>query len=77
MSPIKHLDIPPNKKTKVIKQKKFSLKFDFFYEHHPPTRHMKYKVIDFAPRNKSIMANKLLSTNLKRFLRPINSPLAR
>ena len=24
-----------------------------------PTRHVKYKVIDFAPSNKSIMANKL------------------
>ena len=26
--------------------------------------HIKYKEIDFAPCNKSIMANKLLSTNL-------------
>ena len=50
---------------------------NFFYENHPPTRHVKYKVIDFAPINKSIMANKLLLTNLERFLRRINSPLTR
>ena len=31
------------------------------------THHIKYKVIDFAPCNKSIMANKLLSTNLEQF----------
>ena len=49
---------------------------DFFCENHPPTRHMKYKVINFAPRNKSIiynqlqiMAKKLSSTNLERFQR--------
>ena len=41
----------------------------------PP--HIKYKNIDFAPCNKSIMANKLLSTNLEQFLRVINSPLTR
>ena len=40
-----------------------------------PTRHVKYKVIDFAPSTKSIMANKLLSTNLERFLRRIKSRL--
>ena len=45
-------------------------------ENHPPTRHLKYKVINFAPSNKStinnqlqIMAKKLPSTNLERFLR--------
>ena len=38
------------------------LKFDLFNENHPPTRHIKYKRIDFAPCNKSIMAKKLLST---------------
>ena len=32
-------------------------------------RHIKFKVINFAPSNKSIMANKLTSTNLERFLR--------
>ena len=47
--------------------KKKILKFEIFYENHPPTRHIKYKKIDLAPFNKSIMANKLLSTNLERF----------
>ena len=37
------------------------------------TRHLKYKMIDFAPSNKSIMANKLPSINLERFLRRIVS----
>ena len=50
---------------------KFFLKFEIFYENHPPTRHFKYKKRDFVPRNKSIMANKLLSTNLERFIRRI------
>ena len=53
----------------------FSLKFEIFYENHPPTRHIKYKMIDSAPCNKSIMANKLRSTNLERFIRRIKSPL--
>ena len=43
--------------------------FVFFCENYPPTRHIKYKVITFAPSNKSIIANKLPSTNLKLFLR--------
>ena len=47
----------------------------FFCENNSATRHIKYKSIDFVPYNKSIMANKLLSTNLERFLRRINSPL--
>ena len=49
----------------------------FFNENHPPTRHIKYKKIDFVPCNKSIMANKLRSTNLERFIRRIKSPLTR
>ena len=53
----------------------FVLKFENFYENHPPTRHIKYKKIDLAPCNKSIMAKKLLSTNLERFLRRIKSRL--
>ena len=57
--------------------KLFFLKFEIFYEKHPPTRHIKYKRIDFASCNKSIMSNKLLSTNLERFLRRIKSPLTR
>ena len=57
--------------------KKKILKFEIFYENHPPTRHIKYKRIGFVPCNKSIMANKLRSTNLQRFLRLIKSPLTR
>ena len=34
-------------------------------------------MIDFAPSNKSNMANKLPSTNLERFLRRTKSPLTR
>ena len=40
----------------------------------PHTRHMKYTVIDFAPDNKSIMANNFLLTNLERLLRRFKSP---
>ena len=50
------------------KMKKKILKFKIFYENHPPTRHLKYKSIDFAPYNKPIKANKLLLTSLERFL---------
>ena len=53
----------------------FFLKLEIFYENHPPTRHIKYKEIDFGPVNKSNMANKLLSTNLEQFRRRIKSPL--
>ena len=59
------------------KMKFFFLKFEIFYENHPPTRHIKYKKIEFVPCNKSIMANKLRSTNLERFIRRIKSPLTR
>ena len=55
----------------------FFLKFEVFHENHPPTRHIKYKKIDFVPCNKAIMANKLRSTNLERFIRRIKSPLTR
>ena len=43
-------------------------------KNHPPTRHM-YKVIHFAPDNKSIIANKLASSNLEQFQRLIKYPL--
>ena len=43
----------------------FFLKFEFFNENQPPTHHIKNKKIDFVPCNKSIMANKLRSTNLR------------
>ena len=55
----------------------FLLKFEIFYDNHPPTRHIKYKRIVFAPFNKPFMANKLLLINLELFLRQINSPLTR
>ena len=58
-------------------KKNIFLKFEIFYENHPPTRQIKYKRIDFAPCNKPIMANKLLLTNLERFLWWINSPFMR
>ena len=59
-----------------MKKKKF-LKFEIFNENHPPTCHSKYKRINFTPCNKPIIANKLLLTNLERFLRRINPPLTR
>ena len=55
----------------------FFLKFAIFYENHPHTRHIKHKKIDFVPCNKSIMAIKLRSTNLERFIRRTKSPLTR
>ena len=55
--------------------KNFFSKIWNFYENYSRTRHIKYKSIDFAPCNKSIVTNKLLSTNLERFLRRIKSPL--
>ena len=55
----------------------FFFKFEIFYVNHPTTRHIKYKKRDFVPCNKSIMANKLRSTNLERFIRRIKSPLTR
>ena len=42
--------------------------YEIFCENHTPTRHIKYKVRSFAPRNKQIMAKKLPSTNLEQFL---------
>ena len=56
---------------------KFFFKFEIFYENHPPTLHIKNKKRDFVPCNTSIMANKLRSTNLERFIRRIKSPLTR
>ena len=54
------------------KMKIFFLKFEIFFENHPPTRHITYKKIVFVPCNTSIMANKLRSTNLERFIWRIN-----
>ena len=51
----------------------FFLKIEIFNEKYSPTRHIKYKKIDFVPCNKSIMAHKLRSTNLERFIRRIKS----
>ena len=58
-------------KTKI--KKKFSKNWIFLWK----SRHTKYKRIDFAPFNKPSMADKLLLTNLERFLRRINSQLTR
>ena len=58
---------------KILKVK--NIKY-IFLNHHP-TRHIKYKVINFAPDNKSIVANKVPSTNLEKFLIRIESPLNR
>ena len=52
------------------------LKFEILYENHPPARHLKNKRINFAHCNKSILANRLHSTNLERFVRRIKSPLS-
>ena len=46
----------------------FFVNFDICYKNHPPTRYIKYKVINFAPSNNSIMPNKLPLINLQRFL---------
>ena len=59
------------------KKKKTSKNLKFFLRKSSPTRHKNYKQIEFAPCNKSKMANKLLSTNLERFLRRIKFPLTR
>ena len=58
-------------------KKSFVKKFGIFRENHPPTRHIKYKLIDFTSSNKSIMENKLPLTNLERFLTRIKSTLTR
>ena len=65
-------------KKKVFRKKSFHFIFlTFFFKNHPPTRHIKYKKIEFVPCNKSIIANKLSSTNLERFIRRIKTPLTR
>ena len=43
-----------------------------FCENHSPARQSKYKKIDFAPSNQSIMPNQLPSTNLERFQDGLN-----
>ena len=50
------------KKFNELKQNEnfFFKNLKFFYENHPPTRHIKYKRMDFAPCNKPIMVNQLL-----------------
>ena len=67
------------KKLNIIKKmkKKISKIWIFLKEISPPTRHIKFKRIDFAHCNKIIIANKLFSTNVERFKRRINSPLTR
>ena len=58
-----------------MKKKVFN--FELFLMNSSPHMPYKYKWEDFAPCNKSIMANKLLSTNLERLIRRIKSPLTR
>ena len=55
------MSIDNKKKLNILKNeiKFFFLKFERFYENHPPTRHIKYKKIDFATIIISIMAFKL------------------
>ena len=55
-------------------KKKVFLKFEIFKEIIPP-RHIKR--IDFAHCNKSVMPDKILSTDLEQFLRRLKSPLTR
>ena len=57
--------------------KKKNLNFELFLMNSSPHTPFKYKWKDFAPRNNSIMANKLLSTNLEWLIRRIKSPLTR
>ena len=52
-------------------------KLRFFVRNHSPKRQIKYKVINFAPSNTLIMAIKLPSTNLERFLIRIKHLLMR
>ena len=58
-------------------KKKRILKFEFFKMKSSPHTPYKYKRIEFALCNKSIMANKFISTNLERFIRRIKSALTR
>ena len=62
---------------KLKNQEEKEKKSNEFFKNHPPTRHIKYKTINLAPSNKSVMANKLPSINLEQFLRRIKSPLTR
>ena len=41
--------------------------FEIYCKNYTPTRHIKYKVINLAPINKSVMTNKLPSSNLDFF----------
>ena len=52
------------KKLMLINKKNLFSNMRFFVcENYHPTRHMKCKVINFASNYKSVMANKLRSTN--------------
>ena len=55
----------------------FSKTLNFFQQKPSPHTPYKYNRIDFAPCKKSIMAYKLFSANLERFLRRIKSPVTR
>ena len=64
------------KKLNKIRKKTTFFKSEIFCEYLPPTRHRRYKVIDFVPSNKAIMANKLPSINLERFTDGLNLRLS-
>ena len=55
----------------------FFFKLEIVLENHPSHTPYKKQKDRFRSCSKTIMANKLLSTNLERFLRPINSPPTR
>ena len=44
----------------------------FFFVNHPPTRHMNYKVRDFAPSNIETMTNSLSQSVWNEFLGCLN-----
>ena len=48
-------------------------KFEIFFANHHPTRYLSYQLIEFAPNNKTILANKLPSINLEKVLGRIKS----
>ena len=59
------------------KQKKTSfLSYEIFSEKYPP-RHVKNKVIDFAPSNKNNMANSLFRSMWNEIFGRIKHPLTR
>ena len=66
------------KKFNEVKQNEhFCIQFEIFWRNDHPTRHIKHKVIIFAPSTTSIKAKKLRLINLERFLRRNKSSFTR